>query len=182
MAEVAWPAKAEIIRQDLRLDFPGQVKMSSPKSGGTVVLDSSYGIWIGNCFISITEDGSTIEAFFNALAGVRNVVEMPLHRPTIGESANITSATAGTMILDSRPSNLEVGSYIRYEKGCYSIVAVTSGANPTITTEPIIAGATGKIDPALTMRVRSSDLPPLSPRNLSWWGPWSFSFEESRIE
>ena len=139
MAEVVWPRDADIVRQDMRVDYPGQIKMTSVKSGGTVVLDSSFGVWIGICIIASTDDGSEIEAFFNSLAGVRNVVEMPLHRPAIGESANITSSTGNTIQLDSSPSNLKVGSFIRYEKGCYNVVAVAESATPTITTEPLLS-------------------------------------------
>ena len=39
-----------------------------------------------------------------------------------------------------------------------------------------------EFSPATTMRVRATDQAPLSPRNPSWWGPWSLSFQETRVE
>ena len=183
MATVLWPTSAEIIRQDLRLEFPGQIVLQTEITGHVQVIDRGYGLWRGNCLIGLTPEGAEIEGFLSSLAGARNLVEMPLHRPTIESNAEITAVAGNSYTLDSRPEGLVLGAFIRNQFGCYQITTLSTGNTPTISIEPAVPIAIGQeFSPAPTMRVRATDQPPLSPRNPSWWGPWSLSFQETRVE
>ena len=66
MATVSWPTSAEIIRQDLRLEFPGQIVLQTEITGHVQVIDRGYGLWRGNCLIGITPEGAEIEGFLSS--------------------------------------------------------------------------------------------------------------------
>ena len=133
--------------------------------------------------IGTTPDGAEIEGFLTSLAGARNLVEMPLHRPTIESRVRITRVSGNSYVLASVPGGLVKGAFLRYGFGCFQITTVSVRALPTVSIEPSVPISEDEyFYPAPTMRIRATDQPPLSPRNPYWWGPWSLSFQEARVE
>ena len=180
MAEIPFPGVAWQTQVNLHPVYPGQIVHELAFADDEHVLNRGTGHFVGVCVFGEAEhaDSDRIEAFFAGLRGRQNVVELPIQRATIEASTTVASVDGDTYRLSTLPGGLKEGAYVRVGRRLLLITEV--GRNPVairVAPDPVLIPGTA-LAPATTVRAASARGAPLSRRNVSWGGPWSWQWVE----
>ena len=192
MAEVLFPADAEVSSMQIEPWNPGQIALSSPFTSSVQVLNRSHPSWRGQLEIAITDRadrGRSIEAFLVSLGGQANWAALPLDRgrldPVINPVATVASVinlADGTvehgLVIDD---DLQTGDWLTAQSTGARVFIVRKVTGASAVLDPQIPLAVGdQLSAATTIRARAqSARPPRMPRTPDWWGPWRFDWQEA---
>ncbi len=192
MAEVTFPAAANITRVTMGLSFPGQV-VHRPLFGATPqVLERAVGFWRGLLTIAPAQgtDAEQIEAFFAAMHGGTNFAEVPHQRPTLPlmDATPILTVSAGTgesQIITLVVASARPGMLLRVGNRSYIVTGVAAvageAAQKALTVQPSALLTVGaEVSATATIRARSREAGESVPTTASpdWAGPWNFEWVE----
>ena len=180
MAVIIWPSSLSVISTELQTVNPGQVVHQVPATASVQVLEFGHGSWVGTAEIGPMKDGSVAEAFFAAMDGASNEVEMPLLRDTISESVRINAVNSNVVTLASTPDGLKIGAYLRVARRLFLIVSLSgSQSSPEVGLWPYNPQTIGNtVNSADTIRVRSRGAPVMR-RVRGGYGPWTFRWRQA---
>ena len=180
MAVIVWPSTLKVVSTELQTVNPGQVVHQVPATASVQVLEFGHGSWVGTAEIGPMRDGGVAEAFFAAMDGAANEVEMPLLRNTIASSVTISAVNSNVLTLSSKPDGLTTGAYVRIGRRLYLIVSEAgTEAAPEVGLWPYNPQTVGtSVGQAETIRVRSRGAPVMR-RVRGGYGPWTFRWRQA---
>ena len=191
MAEVTFPAGAEITAMHIEPWYPGQIALQSPFTGSVQVLSRGYGSWRGTVEFAGKgnfgrELAQAMEAFFASLMGQGNWCALPLFRPSFAAAATakvkaVVNENDGTIRHELKTAlPAKAGHWLAAGDRRYTVRAINA-AQTEITLDPQIPLAVDTVlQLATDIRARAQSARMQPTRRISdFWGPWRWDWQEN---